>query len=153
MFLSTECSTIGYKKDGNFIKPIFDEKDNSQQNEILINKIQDAAIEFIKNVRNSDLKYEFQNYSKETFFENYKNFIINPTISGISLFENIEVRDINKSKLISHKSLLYYIIHPKAFYVDFCNSSCKIVFMKSVFKIKLPYYKILKKLYINEKSN
>ena len=39
MFLSTECSTIGYKKDGNFIKPIFDEKDNSQQNEILINKI------------------------------------------------------------------------------------------------------------------
>ena len=64
------------------------------------------------------------------------------------MFKNIEFQNVYTKKLIEHNSFLYYVFHPYKFYKDFRDTTCKIMFMKDVFKIPLPYYKILKKLYI-----
>ena len=90
--------------------------------------------------------------SKDVYFENYKNFAVNPTLSDIKMFKDIRYTNINNSNLIETKSIFYYLFHLKKLYLDFRASCCKLMFMKSVLKIKLPYYEILTKLYIKEKK-
>ena len=152
MFLSTEASTTGYHKVNNYIEPIYGIKDNSKSNIILIENIQNGAKQFITDTENSSIKQDLLYLDKISFFENYKKFAVDPSARDIELFKNIYFQDFEKRKLINNKSLLYYIFHLKHFYTDFMNSVCKVMFMKSVFKVKFPYYKILRGLYIKEKN-
>ena len=145
MFLEPTPSTIGYQKIGKNIEPIYGEKENHKVDSIKI--MQDSAKKFIYNVKNSDIEKYIYLFSKETFFENYKNFTENPSFEYIKMFENLDYSNVGSSNLIEHRSLLFYIIHPKQFYIDLRSSNCHIMFLKSVFKIKLPYYKMLKKIY------
>ena len=149
MFLSTDSSTIGYKEINGKIEPQYGKK--SAENLICITNIQNGAKKFVRDVTNSNIKENI--FNKHTYFENYKNLIINPTIKNIKIFKNIEFQNLGKKKLIDNKSLLYYLFHPRKLFLDFMNSYCKVMFMKNVFKINLPYYKILKKLYIKVKKN
>lgn len=142
MFLSTEGSTLLYKKDKNKIIPVYSEDDN--KNIEIIKKIQDSAKLFIKDAKN--YKYLFFNNSNVAF-QNYEYFIRNPTLKKVKMFKNIEFLNASKYQLINNKSLIYYVFHLKQFYIDLKNSDCKIFFLKSVFKIKLPYYKLLELLY------
>ena len=86
-------------------------------------------------------------FSKETFFYNYQSFATKPTFKQINMFKKLDFSNVGSSKLIEHKSLIFYIFHPKQFYIDLRSSDCHVMFMKSIFKINLPYYKILKKVY------
>ena len=51
--------------------------------------------------------------------------------------ENIKVR-----KLCDCKKLLFYMFHPKSLKQDFLDSEWKVGFMKCLFKIKFPYFKL-----------
>ncbi len=149
MFLSTDASTIGYIEKNGKIEPMYGEKDNDDL--LYIGQIQNGAKKFINDIKNSTIDKSFLN--KYSCFENYKNLIINPTLKNIKLFKNIDFLNLDKKKLIDNKNLPYYIFHPKKFYLDFMSSYCKIMFMKNVIKIKLPYYKILKRIYKIYKKN
>ena len=146
MFLSTGCSTIGYQEKGNLIVPIYAEKDNDESDIIKIINIQKGAKEMIKKIKQSKI-LELTKMSKDVYLENYKNFATNPTLNDIKMFKNIKFTNINNGNLIENKSIFYYLFHLKKLYLDFRTSSCKLMFMKSVLKVKLPYYKILTKLY------
>ncbi len=145
MFLSTEPSTIGYYASSKIVYPKLGNNKICFNNSI-ISKIQDSAILFIEDF----IRFDFLDLSKKAYFENYKQIAINPTLREIKMFKNIEFTNLNKDKLINNKNLLYYIFHSKKFINDFKNCYCKTMFLKNVFKIKLPYYKVLKKLYINQ---
>ncbi len=147
LFLSTEPSTIGYQKKEDKIVPLYAEKDNDEKNIENIIKIQNGAKKLIKDINKSNIK-ELDNFNKDIYFENYKNFAVKPTLKNVNKFKNLNFTNISNQKLINNKSLLYYLFHLKKFYLDFSESSCKVFFLKSVFKINLPYYKILKKLYV-----
>ncbi len=151
MFLSTEGSTLKYKENGKNVEVICGKVEHSKDNIEIINQIQSSALEFVNNLENSDLKKYSYYFDKEIFFEAFKNMTINPTEKNINLIKDIEFLNFSKNNLINNKSLIYYLFHLKEFYSDFMNSYCKIFFMKNVFKIKIPYYKILKKAYCKKK--
>ncbi len=144
LFLATEGSTLGYKEVNHKIVPVCAEVDYSEKNILTIQKLQSAAKLFVDDAFTSEFLFlEDCNIA----FQNYKNFIQKPTLKNVKLFKNIEFLNAGKYKLIHNKSLFYYVLHPKIFYVDLKNSDCKIMFMKSVFKLKFPYYKFLKAIY------
>ncbi len=149
MFLAPEGTTIGYKKENNKIIPVLGKEDYKESNIKIVKKIQNMAFKFVEDIQKN---FILENLTKETYFENFKYLTANPTIRDIKLFKNIEFQNFDKRNLIDNKNLLYYLIHPKIFYKDFMNSYVKTMFMKNIFKIKLPYYKLLKKLYIKNKS-
>ena len=146
MFLSFEGSTLAYKEEENKIKPVYGDVDCSKDNLKCICDIQNMAKKFVKDFSNSSVNKYTTNCSK-TYFENYNFFATNSTNRNMHLFENIKFNDVNNERLIEHKSIFYYIFHPKKLYIDFKNSRCKIMFVKATFKIKIPYYKMLKKMY------
>lgn len=153
MFLSTEGSTIKYKNTDKNIEVVHGDVEYSKENIKAINQIQDSAFKFIEDIEKSEIK-NYLNYSnKEIYFETFKNITIHPTLQNINLVKNIEFQNFNKDSLINNKSLLYYMFHLKCFYSDFMNSCCKVFFMKNTFKIGLPYYRVLKKIYIKSKIN
>ena len=150
MFLSSEGSTIKYIDTGKKIEAICQENEYSKENLKDIKQIQNSALKFIDDVENSEIKEYISNFNSKVYFENFKNLTISPKLKNIKYFKNIQFQNFNKRKLIDNKNILYYLFHPKKFYKDFMNSYCKVFFMKNVFKINLPYYKILKKLYIKK---
>ncbi len=152
LFLSTEESTIGYQEQRKIITPIYGIKDNTQHNITLIQKIQDSAKAFVNDADKEKLYLLLNDSANEIYFENYKEFIINPKLKNIRLFNNINIQNVYQEGLIQHQSLMYYIFHMKQFYIDFRQSTCKVMFLKDIFKISLPYYKILKRIYIKSKS-
>lgn len=150
MFLSNEKSTIGYKKNNDLIVPIYNsKKDNS--NIIEICKVQDGARKFVSDIDQSKISNYIYD-KKIVYFENYNFFSTKPTLKNINIFKNIKFTNINEKNLINDKSLFYYIFHLKNLYLDFFDSCCKIMFVKDVFKIDMPYFKILERLYIKDKN-
>ena len=148
MFLSTEGTTLRYEiNEENKVIPVKDLPDCNENDIVYIEKIQNFAKEFVINVKKFGMLDFFNSFQKSTFFENYKNFTINPTIRKINLFKNFSFQGTKKSKLIENKNIIYYLLHPKIFIIDLNNSYCKIMFLKNVLKIYLPYYKILDFLY------
>ena len=107
------------------------------------------AFQFIKDAQKNPI---LESLTKETYFENFKYMTVNPTTRSIRLFKKIEFQNFDKRNLIDNRNLIFYLFHPKKLYKDFMNSYAKTMFMKNVFKIRLPYFKILKKLYMKNKS-
>lgn len=147
MFLSTERSTIAYCSKENEIKPIYGASEYTDKNISKILLIQEKAKQFIKDVINSECIDIIDKLDKNVFFENYKNLIVKPKLKTVELFNKFEFQNASTSKLIEHKNIWFYILHPKKLYIEFKNSNCKILFAKSLIKLPLPYYKILKKIY------
>ena len=145
MFLTPTPSTIGYKKVGKVIKSVYGKKENHESKSI--KSIQEFAKKFACDVKDSNVEKYICLFSKETFFYNYQSFATKPTFKQINMFKKLDFSNVGSSKLIEHKSLIFYIFHPKQFYIDLRSSDCHVMFMKSIFKINLPYYKILKKVY------
>ncbi len=153
MFLSIEGSTVEYTEDNKIIVPVFDKSEISIKNVQKILSIQKMARQFAIDVLNSNSRDIIDKLSPSTCFENYKNFIKNFSLKDIHMLGTIEFKNTTEAKLVEHQSLFKYFFHPKQLYIDFKNSSCKIMFLKDVFKIKLPYYKMLLKLYDNLEEN
>lgn len=147
MFLSTEGSTLYLKKENKTIKPVKGCQDLSDNNATHVLKMQNMAKKFVEDVANSTDRNILDNIDADIYFENYKNIIIKPTLKQIKQFKNFEFNNLSNNKLINNRSLFFYIFHPKKLYIDFRNCTCRVMFLKSLFKIKLPYYKILKKIY------
>ncbi len=151
LFLSTEGSTVCYEEKDGIIVPVLNDKDSVENVEKNIKGMQNMALQFIKDIQNSNSEKYICQLPSTIFFENYTHFIKTLSLKKVALFSDFEFRNATKNKLISNKSIIYYVFHPKRFYIDFSNSTCKIMFLKSVFKVKLPYFTILNKLYESNK--
>ena len=110
-----------------------------------IRDFQDGALNFIKDYNNSPLsKYlELNEYiASYNIFE----FGNRPKKHDIEAFGDILFYDDDFCKILSNRSLLYYLFHPKTFLRDLDLSRWKTGFMKSIFKFDLPYFELLKKI-------
>lgn len=136
LFQSQEGSTFGYKLDGQRIVPILGNYEYNNDEKIVncINEIQDGAIQFI--YKNADKV----NLDKEDLVSPLIQVGKNPTNYETRLFKDFYLMDGSKSYFVSQKNLFKY--NPKEFIHALSNSPWKTGFMKSVFKIPFPYYKI-----------
>lgn len=152
MFLALEGTTLAYEMKNNNVYPILDKEEYSNVSAKIVNNIQKSAKDFVEDVNNSNIINYFNDMDKNIYFKNFKEITINPTLKIIRMFKNIEFKNISVTKLVDNKSIFYYLIHPKNLLKDFINTGCKVWFIKNIFKIKLPYYNFLKKMYIKKKS-
>lgn len=139
MFLSTEGTTTGYDSDGN---PRLAGKDNDEIQNSRIMAMQEAALAFVKDI--NLLEKNFKIYlSADEWFSFYSDIVRTPTMDMVKLLQNIKFRDGKIEELIPKKNIFNYLLNPKDFLNDFAGSHCKILFMKAVFRLPLPYYNIL----------
>ena len=155
LFLGNHGTVIKYSKVGKKVKPVLDsyeflpEDDNNR----IINNLQNGAIDFCNSFYNelTTMEYDFSEIS----FLPVKKTCVKPTCNEIKMFKNIMFNDTNNERIIANKSILFYILHIKQFVNDFYKSVWKMGFLKNVFKIYFPYYKIyfhMKRREINKSS-
>lgn len=130
-------STISY--DDNITPPYVLGNGSNTNNQDIIN-IQNGTLLFCKDVLNLK-KYIYCN-KKKLFAENFINIGINPTYKMAKNLGNIYTENIKVRKLCDCKKLLFYMFHPKSLKQDFLDSEWKVGFMKCLFKIKFPYFKL-----------
>lgn len=144
LFLAQHGTTVRYKYKANMFKPVLAESEYSEKERKLFKEIQDGAIQFINEYK--DNEDEVIALTPKCVSINIKNLGLYPKLKDVNLFCDITYLETIKASFAKPKSIFYYIIHPKEAYIDFCNCSWKIGFLKKLLKIKLNYFKLYKKL-------
>ncbi|MEC5270230.1 HAD-IA family hydrolase [Heyndrickxia coagulans] len=152
LFLALEGSTKNYKYDdvsGKYfpvkLKYEFDEGSKEVKK---LQEIQDGAMKFIGDVRDS--KISLQIFTSKAVYNDL--FIIGrkPRYHYTKLFGEFIYYDTKKIFLAKPNSLFEYIFNLKKLKKDFYESAWKIGYLKKLFKFDFPYdklYDLLKKIY------
>lgn len=138
LFQGFDGSTKGYLINNGKVEVIKEQYEFINDLELIenIKSLQLGAEDFIVNNLQIPIK-DYFSYSK-----NLIRFGKNPSHKYLKLFKSFYNVDGQKTYYLAQKSLFNY--KPKELMIDLCNSPWKTGFMKSVFKIPLPYYMIYK---------
>ena len=142
LFLSTDGSTVSYGHDENGYFPIKLLPEHSEENIKLIVNMQKEAIRFVKDFNKSGIS-EVLDISPESFYNIYSRLVNPPQNIIVNKFKKFKFLNYDVVNLTATHNLFYYLLHPFTFKKDFFNNYCKLFFLKSIFKIKLPYFNIL----------
>ena len=108
-----------------------------------VRKIQEGALDFIKDIQN-DYYIDKMKFSSIECFSGILKIGKQPTRKDLKMFGKFKFYDDeNLNYLAYSKGLFYYLIHIKQIKRDFLDSRWKIGFLKWIFKINLPYEKIV----------
>lgn len=138
---SQEGSTFAYCKNGNLIAPVLGkyEYENDDINKSHIEEWQSGTMDFIIAM----LKMEPLDIANiKLWAMPLMNFGKRPTTKGVRLFAFFYTNDGSKDFFVSQKSILKYA--PGEFLDALSKSLWKTGFLKSVFKLPLPYFCIYK---------
>lgn len=138
LFLAQHGTTVKYTKENGTIVPVLKDYEYNMNEAKIFMDIQSGAIDFVKKFR----------YDLDKNICLYKLFRVgmHPSLRNIKMFKNMKYVETKKFNFVNTCNLVYYLLHPKKMYTDFCNCSWKIGFMKNLFKINLNYYKIYEQL-------
>lgn len=118
-----------------YLSPILYEYNNDVDINNDLKKIeilQEGILDYVKNnVSGNDIDW---------------NIFIEPSKSDIKFLGNLPFFDANYSRLINSSDLIKYLTNPRKFKEDFYLSVWKIGFLKKIFKLQLPYYKVYEKM-------
>lgn len=140
LFQANHGTTKGYERSAQGkIKPILGEPDHTEKQ---IDDLQTAALRFVSDLAESPVNMALS-LDAAAAAGNYLDLARVPKMRTLKLFENFEYEDGHVFKLVSAHGACYYFLHPREFMDALKNCPCKSWFMKSVFKLPLPYIKIL----------
>lgn len=142
LFISTEGSTIGYKKKDGIIGPIFGEPDYHEESKRIVETIQSSALECVKVI--NACGGEIDGISPDIIMNAYYNFAVRPKLKTLALFDSIYLSDVDKIKLLPKHKMMYYLFHLKELKEEMKKNVCKVWFFKWLLKAPLPYYRLLK---------
>lgn len=144
MFLTSEGSTIGYKKDKNGnILPVKAEVDQVEYNRKKIDEMQKHAIAFVKDMCNDGTYQVNIPMNPHVLLNVYADFSIRPTYKTVRLLKELQFRDNGLHEMGAKHNLLYYCIHPCIFNNALWKSYYRVLFLKDIFKIPFPYFESL----------
>ena len=105
-----------------------------------IELIQKGALDFCKEI----IKYKdiLENSDSKKFINLFISIGVNPTYKQAKNLGEIYTENIKTRKLAKPEKMIKYILNPKKMKDDLIDSEWKIGFMKRMFKIKLPYFKL-----------
>lgn len=134
-FQSCEGSTFAYEATNDGIVPILTEYEYEDQVFIdCIQSLQEGALEFVINEYRQNKSYN----SLQKLAIPLVRFGKNPPLWGVRLFSFFYNTDGEKNYFVSQKSLVKYSL--KEMVCTLSDSPWKTGFLKSLFKIPLPYY-------------
>ncbi len=144
LFLNTEGTLERYGNAGEHIVPVLSEPEYIGLQGDLIVTVQSAAMKFLNKIKEDESFKEDFKITEAIIMSSYNAFGIKPTLNTLSIFDRFQFLNGQIKKILPERGFFYYLIHPCTFKHDFGESYCKIFFLKKIFKIKLPYFNILK---------
>lgn len=148
-FLSVDGTTIRYQKKGNLFEAVQLDPEQQKDSAENILSIQHGAIEFVKDFSKHNANYSI---TGRMAFAAYDKFAVTPTRKTIAFLKNFKCINTKEYSLVSQNNIMFYLFHIRQFYKDFMNNTCKVIFMKSIFIIPLPYYEIWKLMHKMERN-
>lgn len=142
LFLSTEPTTVSYGFGNGIAYPNFGKKEQTEKNVVGITNMQNAAITFLNDCKNDEFMMSYD-FSAAALYKPYHDLVNPPTNTIINLFREHDCLNMEEDSLIGRHSIIYYIFHPIKLKNDFLNNGCKLLFLKNLFKVPLPYFKFL----------
>lgn len=146
LFLNTAGSVLKYDTKGESVVPILSDPEYIGEERDFIVTVQTAALEFLKIVKADEVLREEQEVPADIIMSGYSQFAVYPTLSTLRIFNKFCFLNGTIGNILPERSLLYYATHLGKLNRDFRESSCKIFFLKKIFKLKFPYYYFLKVL-------
>lgn len=144
LFLNTEGSVLRYDIIEDSIIPILSEPEYIGVESDFMTAVQTEALKFLNIVKKDELFREDRKVTEDIVMSGYSRFAVYPTLATLKVFEKFCFLNGTTRDILPEKGIFYYLTHVRKFHRDFRESSCKIFFLKKIFKIKFPYYNILK---------
>ena len=142
-FMSDDGSASHYVKndDGTYICKVFPPEQDTDSMECIIS-MQDAACDFVRDFKRLDdaLEIETDPFSCSAAYRQFVKHMSNKTIKELRRFSFLNVV---RHSLVAEQGLGWYLLRPKCLINDFLNNGCKAPFLKSVFRLPLPYIRIV----------
>ncbi len=140
MFLSQEGTTVGYDVNDGKVIPVKREYEYSNNTLLkdIIRNFQNGALDFIKKYKNELI--DNLKLTPDVCSANLLSFGSNPDKKDLSIFEKLSFENYEVNNIVNFKNnSLYYFFHPKLMVKDFYQSGWRIIFLKKLLKVKLPY--------------
>lgn len=133
----------GFIRENDKLVPKYGENKYSNEfSKLTLKMIQDAAIKFIEDFKNSYL-YDLIDIDMNEGFKRMKRFGTSPVRKDVHMFKKIHKNNEKKLEFIDKHSAITYVLHPKKFNNDL-QSSWFSAYIYNTFKVKLPIAKIYK---------
>lgn len=143
LFSNAEGSVKAYgAKDGKIV-PILQENEWSGGTREFVQQVQEYAMDFLKDLNRSPI-YSQMEMPEELIFAGLRNMLQNPSLYTVNCFKDCQFLDGTLRSMLPEHTAGWYIFHPGILISDFEKSSCKLFFLKDVFKIPLPWFQLLK---------
>lgn len=146
LFLNTEGSVLRYDAIENRVIPILSESEYKGVESDFLITAQTEALKFLNIIKKDELFRENRKVPEDIVMRGYSRFAVYPTLTTLKVFENFCFINGTTRAVLPEQGIFYYLTHLQRFHQDFRESSCKIFFLKKIFKMKFPYYNILKLL-------
>lgn len=134
IFMPNYGSVLGYKKVNNNVVPIFDKVEFSNQSLSIIKEVQNGIFDYLQKMKLFNNKIMISKNKIINILDNLGN---KPTLKDINYLKKLNFYDNGK---------LYYLVEPISimnFKTNFLNTKWKTAYLKKMFKINLPYGKII----------
>lgn len=111
----------------------------------IIGELQSGALRFVEDFCKSILSDN--TFSSKVAYQNLLNFGTMAKKKDAEVFGDFPYHDTEVQPIARPESILYYFFHPQRFKYDFATSAWRVAFLKRLFKIRLPYYRLFCILY------
>lgn len=155
LFSNREGSVLKYDFANGHIVPVLDDVEYGEKEDLFIKDVQKAALDFLKAVERDKFLIREEKIPEDIVMKAYYRFAVQPALSVLEIFKNFQVLNGKVRSILPEHGILYYMVHIRKLKQDFEESSCKILFLKEIFKVNLPYFEILERLlskYDNERA-
>lgn len=141
--LSTDGSAKKYAKDecGRYYC-VQVEPEQLEESAKDIIKLQNAAFEFIKEFKKLDNSIDVQ-MNPCVCEAAFSTFINPPSTDTVEHLKEFSFLNVESHSMVAQHSLGYYVLNPRGFISEFLNNGSKSIFLKSIFKLPLPYVAII----------
>lgn len=143
-FLSVDGSARKYaKNDLGEYYCVQSEPEQSEESAKDVIILQNAALKFVKEFKKIDdvLDVKMNPVVCEAAFSRFINHLSADTVEHLKKFSFLNVES---HSMVAQHGLGYYVLKPQNFITEFLKNGSKAVFLKSVFKLPLPYINIIK---------
>jgi len=140
IFMANHGSVKSYYYDGNKYRASFFAHEQSEEQQMILNKYQAGALEFVRKFKQYD---SFLYLDGVDAIKNVLDQFTDPVLKDAKQWGRIVFKDIQTKQLIVEPKRIYkYILHPKWLISDYRNSMWKIGFLKILFKYNFNYFRI-----------
>ena len=146
LFLNTTGSVLKYNIENSHVIPILDISEYGEREKLFIKSVQMSAFEFLRRANKNVFLIKEAKIPEAIVMNAYCRFAVRPNMSVVRIFNDFKVLNGKVRSILPQYGILHYLTHVRAFRRDFEESSCKIFFLKKIFKINLPYFTLLKLL-------